>query len=278
MRHIDWSKGETSIGEYSRMLHSFKHAAENRVYEDQTMRFLAKTLPEHTCLLDYDMDYKDPVRRQALAEKYHARIRAMQASGVTKKMGLPTPAEGRAERLRHVQDGRPRRTAPWVPPFMRTPATAPNSPGCDGLLGTQPSDLKRVGGGYCEAHGPAARIAGCGTTAHFYGPPLKTSPRRSSPQSPSITERALWIGGLPRSAGANRLQKYDKPRDKRVYLNTVEASVLYEENDLPAKPEGAPCEIVPASLPQLQKPVRRPTFSKDLYRLYQFMAADPLVM
>jgi hypothetical protein len=87
--------------------------------------------------------------------------------------------------MRHVQNGIPRRNAPWVPPYMRTAATAPNrramafslallfgcaltplrcsySPGKVGLIGNSPKELVRCGGGYVEVRPtPTLHVHAC---------------------------------------------------------------------------------------------------------------------
>jgi len=276
MRPIDWEGGDTSLGEFSRKVHAFKHSAHFIDYEERCMKFLDRNLPEYSGQLSYDLEYHDHRKRRALWEKYQDKVNTMKAAKTTKKQaGSLSIAERHAARRRHAQDGSPRKVLPWVPPFMKTPATAPNSPGYKGLVQAKPTMMERTGGGYTEAR---KKLVGSGDNEVRFGPLLKGQPPRTSPKHPPRAERALWVGGLPRNAGANRGEMYDSPRD-RLFLISSESATLFEDAYRPTTPTTqGPIKVIPATLPCLQRPVFRPTLSKDLYRLYQVLATEPLVM
>lgn len=275
MRPIVWSNGETSLGEYSRKVHAFKHAAHFIDYEERCIKFMDRNLPSYSGQLSYDLEYHDTRKRRELWEKYQEKARTIKAANVKKQAGSLSLDERHAARRRHVQDGSPRKVLPWVPPFMKSPATAPNSPGHNGLIAAKPSMLERTGGGYAEV---GNKLVGCGDNEVHFGPLLRGQPPRTSPKHPPRTERSLWVGGVPRNAGANRAEMYDSPRDS-LFLVSSESSALFEDQYRPLTPRAqGHMKILPATLPRLQSPVFRPTLSKDLYRLYQVVASEPLAM
>lgn len=182
----------------------------------------------------------------------------------------------------HVQYGTLRKERPWVPPFMRSPASSPFSPGVDGVAHTSPEMLRRTGGGFVQK---GTKTQSC--RGEFWGPSLGSPPRRPHGKTrlpprerglPSPAERALWMTSeqhpemFPRSMGLNSRDLYDRPRE-HVYLLSPEADALFSEH-LPMAADCSEVKVISANKSGLQFPIRRPFTSKDLYRLYQCVSGE----